>query len=73
MSPVGGNGINYAIQDAVVTANTLSESLKAGQVSVDELARVQHQRERAVKTIQAAVNVIHRILPTALAVNKRLT
>jgi 2-polyprenyl-6-methoxyphenol hydroxylase-like FAD-dependent oxidoreductase len=73
MSPVGGNGINYAIQDAVVTANTLSAHLKAGHVSEEALAKVQHQRERAVKTIQAAVNVIHRILPTALVVNKRLT
>jgi 2-polyprenyl-6-methoxyphenol hydroxylase-like FAD-dependent oxidoreductase len=73
MSPVGGNGINYAIQDAVATANILSQPLQAGVVSVDDLAQVQRRRERPTKTIQAAVGVIHRILPQALAANKRLT
>jgi len=40
MSPVGGVGINYAIQDAVVTANTLYEPLRLGRVTADDLARV---------------------------------
>ena len=31
MSPVGGVGINYAIQDAVVAANVLAEPLKESQ------------------------------------------
>ena len=72
MSPVGGNGINYAIQDAVAAANLLSQPLRAGDVSVDVLAQVQHRRERPTKTIQAAVGIIHRILPMALEANKRL-
>lgn len=37
MSPVGGVGINYAIQDAVVTANLLSERLKTGRLSRRDL------------------------------------
>src|SRR5579863_6830484 len=45
MSPIGGVGINYAIQDAVVAANILSEKLKYGVVGVQDLARVQRERE----------------------------
>jgi len=52
MSPVGGVGINYAIQDAVVAANILSARLKAGEVTDSDLAQVQRQRERPVRTIQ---------------------
>src|SRR5688500_19973004 len=52
MSPVGGVGINYAIQDAVVTANVLTGPLKAGRLTTDELAEVQKQREFPTKVIQ---------------------
>ncbi len=38
MSPVGGVGINYAIQDAVVAANELAQPLKAGTLQLDHLA-----------------------------------
>jgi len=53
MSPVGGVGINYAIQDAVVTANTLYEPLRLGRVTADDLARVQRERESPTRLIQA--------------------
>ena len=52
MSPVGGVGINYAIQDAVVAANLLSEPLKAGRLTTDDLREVQRQRELPTKMIQ---------------------
>ncbi len=52
MSPVGGVGINYAIQDAVVAANVLSEPLKAGRVPTEHLHEVQRQREFPTKVIQ---------------------
>jgi 2-polyprenyl-6-methoxyphenol hydroxylase-like FAD-dependent oxidoreductase len=52
MSPVGGVGINYAIQDAVATANLLGERLKSGPVDVGDLAAVQARREWPVKFIQ---------------------
>jgi 2-polyprenyl-6-methoxyphenol hydroxylase-like FAD-dependent oxidoreductase len=52
MSPVGGVGINYAIQDAVVAANVLSKPLLAGQVTNDHLREVQRQREFPTKVIQ---------------------
>jgi len=53
MSPVGGVGINYAIQDAVVAANILSEPLKKGHLHLWDLAQVQRQRELPTRIIQA--------------------
>ena len=53
MSPVGGVGINYAIQDAVVAANVLSARLKSGRVSDSDLAEVQRQREWPTRVVQA--------------------
>ncbi len=44
MSPVGGVGINLAIQDAVATANLLAESLREGRLTADDLRLVQRRR-----------------------------
>lgn len=58
MSPVGGVGINYAIQDAVVAANELAAPLQRGRLTSRDLARVQKRRElptRFIQTIQAFV------------------
>ena len=60
MSPVGGVGINYAIQDAVVAANVLSEPLKAGKIRLRDLAEVQRQRAWPTRIIQAFQNFIQR-------------
>lgn len=73
MSPVAGVGINYAIQDAVVAANILSESLKAGQAPINELAKVQRSREWPTRIIQALQNAIQRgVVANVLASNKPL-
>jgi len=53
MSPVGGVGINLAIQDAVASANLLYAPLRAGQVSLDDLRAVQARREWPTKVTQA--------------------
>jgi 2-polyprenyl-6-methoxyphenol hydroxylase-like FAD-dependent oxidoreductase len=53
MSPVGGVGINYAIQDAVVAANLLTEPLRAGRIQMRTLAELQRQREGPIRAIQA--------------------
>jgi 2-polyprenyl-6-methoxyphenol hydroxylase-like FAD-dependent oxidoreductase len=45
MSPVGGVGINLAIQDAVAAANVLAVPLREGRVSLTHLRRVQRRRE----------------------------
>jgi 2-polyprenyl-6-methoxyphenol hydroxylase-like FAD-dependent oxidoreductase len=68
MSPVGGVGINLAIQDSIATANLLNEVLRGNEPVTDEdLARVQSRREWPVKATQAMQvfiqkNVISRVL-----------
>jgi 2-polyprenyl-6-methoxyphenol hydroxylase-like FAD-dependent oxidoreductase len=52
MSPVGGVGINLAIQDAVATANLLAEPLLQGDLDESDLAAVQKRREFPVKLTQ---------------------
>jgi 2-polyprenyl-6-methoxyphenol hydroxylase-like FAD-dependent oxidoreductase len=52
MSPVGGVGINVAIQDAIEAANVLAGPLLDGSVTEDRLAEVQRRREQAVRAIQ---------------------
>ncbi|MER5970173.1 FAD-dependent oxidoreductase [Streptomyces sp. NPDC002055] len=44
MSPVGGVGVNLAVQDAVAAARILAEPLRRGTVGVRDLARVQRRR-----------------------------
>jgi 2-polyprenyl-6-methoxyphenol hydroxylase-like FAD-dependent oxidoreductase len=53
MSPIGGVGINLAIQDAVATANALAQPLRGGG-AIDEalLAAVQRRREWPVRVVQ---------------------
>jgi 2-polyprenyl-6-methoxyphenol hydroxylase-like FAD-dependent oxidoreductase len=53
MSPVGGVGINLAIQDAVAAANLLSAGLRAGTVSDDDLDAVRRRRLWPTKATQA--------------------
>ncbi|QYX30304.1 FAD-dependent oxidoreductase [Sphaerospermopsis torques-reginae] len=60
MSPVGGVGINYAIQDAVVTANILSKPLKNHHVEISDLAKVQQHRELPTRIIQAFQTLIQK-------------
>lgn len=71
MSPVGGVGINYAIQDAVVAANVLTEPLLRGEVKGEHLAEVQRQREWPTKLIQFfQTNVQQNIIAGALRSDK---
>lgn len=52
MSPVGGVGINLAIQDAVAAANILAEPLLLGSVTEDVLTKVQQRRELPTRVVQ---------------------
>lgn len=71
MSPVGGVGINYAIQDAVVATNLLSNPLKTGQVEVSDLAAVQQEREIPTRIIQIFQSLMQqRIIKAALDTTK---
>ena len=52
MSPIGGVGINLAIQDAIATANLLAAKLRDSSVTEDDLARVARRRAFPTKFIQ---------------------
>jgi 2-polyprenyl-6-methoxyphenol hydroxylase-like FAD-dependent oxidoreductase len=58
MSPIGGIGINLAIQDAVAAGNILGERLQRGPVGVDQLRAVQRRRERPTRITQRAQVII---------------
>jgi 2-polyprenyl-6-methoxyphenol hydroxylase-like FAD-dependent oxidoreductase len=62
MSPVGGVGINVAIQDAVQAANLLWRPLSCGEVGVGQLARVQRRRELSVRVTQALQGALQKLL-----------
>jgi len=67
MSPVGGVGVNLAVQDAVATANLLADKLVRGCPSEEELDAVRRRREFPVKMTQALQRVVqNRIISTAL-------
>jgi 2-polyprenyl-6-methoxyphenol hydroxylase-like FAD-dependent oxidoreductase len=77
MSPVGGVGINLAIQDAVAAANLLTVPLRSGRLTPDDLDQVQRRRQwptRATQQIQLFVQrrVIGRVLSAARPVRPAL-
>lgn len=59
MSPVGGVGINLAVQDAVATARLLAPALRQGRVRARDLARVRRRRLAPTALIQALQRVLH--------------
>ncbi len=74
MSPVGGVGINYAIQDATVAANVLSNDLKLGKAPLRDLAEVQRKREWPTRIIQGFQNILQKqVLTKVLKSDQPLT
>jgi 2-polyprenyl-6-methoxyphenol hydroxylase-like FAD-dependent oxidoreductase len=68
MSPVGGVGINLAIQDAVATANLLARKLRDNTCQDEDLDAVRQRRLWPVKVIQWAQVAVHnRVLGPALS------
>jgi 2-polyprenyl-6-methoxyphenol hydroxylase-like FAD-dependent oxidoreductase len=68
MSPIGGVGINLAIQDAVAAANILWEKLRTGPVPLEILKKVQERREwptRATQRLQLFIQ--DRVISNVLA------
>jgi 2-polyprenyl-6-methoxyphenol hydroxylase-like FAD-dependent oxidoreductase len=58
MSPVGGVGINLAIQDAVAASNILADALREKRATIDDLAAVQSRRDwpaRVTQRMQIAI------------------
>ncbi|HUC70892.1 MAG TPA: FAD-dependent oxidoreductase [Stellaceae bacterium] len=77
MSPIGGVGINLAIQDAVAAANILAWPLLQGAVAADDLSAVQRRREfptRATQGLQVFVQnrLISRVLANPRAIRAPL-
>jgi 2-polyprenyl-6-methoxyphenol hydroxylase-like FAD-dependent oxidoreductase len=74
MSPIGGVGINLAIQDAVAAANLLAQPLRNGTVSENDLRAVQRRREfptRATQWLQMFLQdrIIGRVLQSSTALS----
>lgn len=68
MSPVGGVGINLAVQDAVAAARYLAQPLRQGTLRRRDLAAVQRRRWLTTVLIQGFQRVIHkRAVQPALA------
>jgi 2-polyprenyl-6-methoxyphenol hydroxylase-like FAD-dependent oxidoreductase len=73
MSPIGGVGINLAIQDAVAAANILADSLSKRSVSTADLRRVQKRREFPARITQAVqVFLQDRLIGRILGSNEQI-
>src|SRR5438270_13956086 len=74
MWPIGGVGVNLAVQDAVAAANILAAPLREGRLTTGDLAAVQRRRTFPMKVIQAMqIGVQSRILDPLLDSDKPVT
>ena len=72
MSPVGGVGINLAIQDAVAAANILAAPLRQGRVTEALLAAVQQRRTMPMRVIQwLQIQIQNNVLSPVLGTQER--
>jgi 2-polyprenyl-6-methoxyphenol hydroxylase-like FAD-dependent oxidoreductase len=62
MSPVGGVGINLAVQDAVAAAERLAPALLRRHVTVKDLAAVERRRRMPTVIVQTVQRIMHRAL-----------
>jgi 2-polyprenyl-6-methoxyphenol hydroxylase-like FAD-dependent oxidoreductase len=68
MSPVGGVGINLAIQDAVAASNLLADALREKRLTTGHLAAVQQRRDWPARVTQRAqMAVQNEVLAPVLA------
>jgi 2-polyprenyl-6-methoxyphenol hydroxylase-like FAD-dependent oxidoreductase len=73
MSPVGGVGVNLAVQDAVAAANILWRPLKDGTLREDDLDAVEERREFPTRVTQRMqVFVQNKVVDVALGANQAL-
>jgi 2-polyprenyl-6-methoxyphenol hydroxylase-like FAD-dependent oxidoreductase len=72
MSPVGGVGINLAVQDAVAAATLLAEPLRRGAVSTADLAAVRARRILATVLVQSLQRFLHRAVVTPIIEGRRM-
>jgi 2-polyprenyl-6-methoxyphenol hydroxylase-like FAD-dependent oxidoreductase len=73
MSPIGGVGINLAIQDAVAAANLLAGPLREGRLTTDELRKVQNRRVLPTRLTQGLqVLIQNRVIGRVIGSRARL-
>jgi 2-polyprenyl-6-methoxyphenol hydroxylase-like FAD-dependent oxidoreductase len=73
MSPIGGVGVNLAVQDAVAAANILWRPLKEGTLREDDLDAVQDRREFPTRVTQRMqVFVQNKVIDVALGADQAL-
>jgi len=74
MSPIGGVGINLAVQDAVAAANRLARPLKAGTMSDSDLQAIEDRRSFPVRfTQRLQLTVQNQLISRVLASQQRPT
>jgi len=66
MSPIGGVGVNLAVQDAVAAANLLAGPLREKRLRDDDLARVQRRREFPTRIIQRFQIIVQKRIVTRI-------
>jgi 2-polyprenyl-6-methoxyphenol hydroxylase-like FAD-dependent oxidoreductase len=72
MSPIGGVGINLAVQDAVAAANRLAAPLRAGTMTDDDLQAIQARRMLPVRFTQwLQLTIQKRIISRVLQTEQR--
>ncbi len=70
ISPIGGVGINLAVQDAIAAANILTEPLKSGTLQTSDLAKVQKKREWLISLVQSQQVTEERAVTKVLDANE---
>ena len=72
MSPIGGVGINLAVQDAIATANILARPLLEGNVTEENLRKVEKRRQLPTELTQALqIFVQNRVISNVLTIKSR--
>ena len=71
MSPVGGVGINLAVQDAVAAATLLAEPLHRGRPTPADLAKIRSRRLLPTMLVQGLQRLLHRTVVRPVMVGKR--
>jgi 2-polyprenyl-6-methoxyphenol hydroxylase-like FAD-dependent oxidoreductase len=72
MSPIGGVGVNMAVQDAVAAANRLAAPLKNGKVTDEDLHAIQQRRTLPVRFTQwLQLTIQRRVVTRVLASQQR--
>ena len=71
MSPMGGVGINLAVQDAVAAATLLAEPLRHGRVTSRDLAKVRARRLLPTVAVQTLQGIMHRAIAVPIVAGVR--